>query len=99
MFLSQYFLEQMGEDRVNDNRDEVAVKARCGYVERRFERRHYPPLAIKSKERGTLLFFIQIFAGNIILRHLMRANLPLIVAVGVLHASHHVGLERVSFLD
>jgi len=86
MFLSQYFLEQMGEDRVNDNRDEVTVEARCGYVERRFERRHYPPLAIKSKERGTLLFFIQIFAGNIILRHLVSVDFLLVAPVGGLDA-------------
>src|SRR5260370_22200859 len=45
------------------------------------------------------LIFIQIFAGNIILRHLMRAHFPLIVAPGVLHAAYDFGLERVSFLD
>src|SRR5882762_2972868 len=45
------------------------------------------------------LIFIQIFAGNIILRHLVRANFPLIVPPGVFHASHDFCLERVSFLD
>ena len=49
--------------------------------------------------RSRALLFIQIFARNIILRHLMRAHFPLIVAPGVLHASYDSGLERVSFLD
>ena len=49
--------------------------------------------------RSRALIFIQIFAGNIILRHLMGAHFPLIVAPGVLHASYDFGLERVSFLD
>jgi hypothetical protein len=49
--------------------------------------------------RSRALIFIQIFAGNIILRHLMRANFPLNPAPGVFHASHDFGLERVSFLD
>src|SRR5487761_863628 len=44
------------------------------------------------------LLFIPIVAGNIILRHLMRANFPLVSVLGVLHALHRVGLERVSFL-
>jgi hypothetical protein len=45
------------------------------------------------------LFFIQIFFGNIILRHLMRANLLLFSVTSVLYARHCVGLEHVSFLD
>ena len=40
-----------------------------------------------------------ILAGNIILRHLMRANLFLVSVTSVFHARHCVGLERVSFLD
>src|SRR5258708_20630071 len=44
------------------------------------------------------LFFIPILAGNVILRHLMRANFPLVRAFGVFHALHHLGLERVSLL-
>jgi hypothetical protein len=32
-------------------------------------------------------------------RHLMRANFPLVSALGVFHALHHLGLERVSFLE
>jgi hypothetical protein len=39
------------------------------------------------------------FAGNIILRHLMRANFLLIRVPGVFHARHYVGLERVSLLE
>src|SRR6266850_4864968 len=38
-------------------------------------------------------------AGNIVLRHLMRVNFPLVSVIGVFHALHHVGLERVSFLE
>src|SRR6266481_10165919 len=33
------------------------------------------------------------------LRHLMCAHFPLVSVPGVLHALHHVGLERVSFLE
>src|SRR3981081_918163 len=29
----------------------------------------------------------------------MRANFPLVSVIGVFHALHHVGLERVSFLE
>jgi len=45
------------------------------------------------------LFFIQIFLGNIILRYLMRANLPLISAPSVFHARHYVSFERVSLFE
>ena len=45
------------------------------------------------------LLFIQIFVGNIILRHLMRANLFLVSVTSVFHAHYCVGLERVSFLE
>ncbi len=41
---------------------------------------------------------IQILFRNIILRHLMRANLPRIGILGVFNPGHHGGLERVSFL-
>src|SRR5260370_381352 len=50
-------------------------------------------------ERAHSLLFIQIFAGNIILRHLVRANFLLISVPSVFHARHYVGLERVSFLE
>jgi hypothetical protein len=43
--------------------------------------------------------FVQISVGNIILRHLVRANFFLVSVASALHASHNVGLERVSFLD
>src|SRR5712692_6603377 len=45
------------------------------------------------------LLFIQIFAGNIVLRHLVRANFLLISVPGVFDARHYVGLERVSFIE
>src|ERR1700680_2055595 len=51
------------------------------------------------KERGTLLFFIQIFVGNIILRHLVSVDFLLVAAVGGLDARHNFSFERVSFLD
>ena len=38
-------------------------------------------------------------ARNVIPPHLMRANFPLVSALGVFHALHHLGLERVSFLE
>jgi hypothetical protein len=45
------------------------------------------------------LFFIQIFLGNIILWHLMRANFPFISAPGVFHARHYVSFKRVSLFE
>ena len=45
------------------------------------------------------LVFIQIFAGHVILRHLMRANFLLIRAAGGFHARDYVGFKRVSFLQ
>src|SRR5207244_9368306 len=50
-------------------------------------------------ERAHSLLFIQIFAGNVILRHLVRENFLLISVPSVFHARHYVGLERVSFLE
>jgi len=47
----------------------------------------------------SLTTFIQVLAGNIVLRHLMRANFPLVTVIGIFHAFNHVGLERVSFLE
>src|SRR6266446_2141724 len=47
----------------------------------------------------SLTTFIQILAGNIVLRHLMRANFPLVSVIGVFDALHHVGLERVPFFE
>jgi hypothetical protein len=48
---------------------------------------------------GPRLVFIQVFAGNVVLWHLVRADSLLIGGVSSFHAGHHVGLERVSFLD
>lgn len=48
---------------------------------------------------GPRLFFIQIFAGNIVFRHLVRANFLFFGVPSALHASDNVGLERVPFLD
>jgi hypothetical protein len=39
------------------------------------------------------------FTGNIILRHLMRANFLLISVPGVFYSLHYVRLEVVSFLE
>jgi hypothetical protein len=62
----------------------------------------YPDLLsgapVQLMRRLGMLLFFQIFAGNIILRHLMRANFLLVRVPGVFHALHHLGLERVSFL-
>src|SRR5882762_2757844 len=49
--------------------------------------------------RSLTTLFIQILTGNIILRHLMRANFPLVSVLGVFDALYHVGFERVSFLE
>jgi hypothetical protein len=43
--------------------------------------------------------FVEIFAGNIILGHLVSANFPFISLPCAFDASHHVSLERISFLD
>jgi hypothetical protein len=45
------------------------------------------------------LLFVEIFARNIVLRDLVRANFLLVGVPSALHASHDVGLERVPFLD
>jgi hypothetical protein len=45
------------------------------------------------------LLLVQIFVWNIVLWHLVRANFLLVGVSSAFHASHDVGLERVSFLD
>jgi|SRR5580692_10530482 hypothetical protein len=45
------------------------------------------------------LVFVQIFARNVVLWHLVRVNFLLIGGVSSFYARHHVGLERVPFLD
>jgi hypothetical protein len=45
------------------------------------------------------LLLVQIFVWNIVLWHLVRANFLLVGVPSAFHASHDVGLERVSFLD
>ena len=62
-----------------------------------FSRKSVPD--IRWREPAHPLLFIQIFAGNIVLRHLMRANFLFIGVPGVFHDRHYVGLERVSFLE
>jgi len=47
----------------------------------------------------SLITLLSVFVGDIILRHLMRPNWPRVRARGVFHALHHIGLERVSFLQ
>jgi len=46
-----------------------------------------------------LLFFVQIFAGNIVLRHLVRANFLLVSVVSAFDTSNDVGFECIPFLD
>jgi hypothetical protein len=63
-----------------------------------------PICRTRTKETQKNLFhslatFAQILAGNIVLRHLMCANFPLVSVPGVFHALHHLGLERVSFFE
>jgi len=45
------------------------------------------------------LIFIAVLAGNIILRDFVGVNFALVGVIGVLHALHRFGLERVSFLE
>ena len=45
------------------------------------------------------LFFVQIFARNIVLRHLVRANFLLVSVVSAFDTSHDVGFECIPFLD
>jgi hypothetical protein len=58
-----------------------------------------PEVPARLRGAARSLLFIQILAGNIVLRHLMRANLLLVIVTSVFYARHCVGLERVSFLD
>src|ERR1700740_2332479 len=56
-------------------------------------------LAFARSGSAHSLLFIHMLARNVIPPHLMRANFPLVSALGVFHALHHLGLERVSFLE
>ena len=51
-----------------------------------------------SSEEVTSGIFVQILAGNIIFRHLMRVDFLFLGILGVFHAFHYIRLERVSFL-
>ena len=44
------------------------------------------------------LFFIQIFAGYVILRNFVGVDFLLVSVVGALYAGNYVGFKRVSFL-
>ena len=52
-----------------------------------------------TRRTGLLLVFVQIFAGDIVLRHFVRVNFPSLAGLGGLHAHYYVGLEGVSFLE
>jgi hypothetical protein len=62
-----------------------------------------PDLAITVESftcpSAALLLSIQVFAGHVVLGHLMRANFPLCAFSGVFDAQYHSSLERVAFLD
>jgi len=75
--------------------DNLAVM--CGRY--RLSRRKQAEAPARLRRAARSLLFIQILAGNIILRHLMRANLLLVSVTSVFYARHCIGLERVSFLD
>jgi len=45
------------------------------------------------------LVFIQIFAGNIVFRYLVRANFLLVSGLSALNTRYDVGLERIPFFD
>ena len=56
--------------------------------------------ALIGRPSNQLLIFVQIFAGHVVLRYLVRADFPRPTSVpGVFHAFHYFGLERVSFLE
>ena len=63
------------------------------------ERRNPSHVIPTLVRRALCLVFLQIFTGYVILRNLMRTNLPLISVPSLFHARHYIGLERVSFLD
>jgi len=54
-------------------------------------------MAFKSSSCRCLLF-IQIFVGNVVLRHLMRSNFSLIRVCGF-YSTNHSGFERIAFLE
>jgi len=56
-------------------------------------------IASPGNSAGSRLLFIQIFAGYIIFRYLMRANFLLARISSAFHTGHDVGLERVALLD
>ena len=52
-----------------------------------------------EKTRADALFFVEIFAGNIIFGHLVSSNFLLISVPGLFDARHYVCLEGASFFD
>ncbi len=52
-----------------------------------------------SQPDSRLLFFVQIFAGNVVLQYLVGANFLLVIIPIAFHTSHSDSLERVSFLE
>ena len=52
-----------------------------------------------EKTRAAALFFVEIFAGNIIFGHLVSSNFLLISVPGLFDARHYVCLEGASFFD
>ena len=55
--------------------------------------------AIRIGAESRSLLFIQIFARNIILGHLVGVDFPCIGIVGVFHALEYLRLEGVSFFE
>ena len=54
-------------------------------------------LAPRSLTRRFGLFFIQIFAGDIIFRNFVGSNFLLIRVVSLFHAADDIGLECIAF--
>ena len=52
-----------------------------------------------SQTRGWHLILIQVFAGNIVFGHLVRADLPPVGVLGILYTGDRVGLEGVPFRE
>ena len=59
----------------------------------------YRPCIESTAPGRAALFFVQIFARNIVLRHLVPANFLLVRVVSAFDTSDEVGFECIPFLD
>ena len=50
-------------------------------------------------DQGSRLFFVEIFGGNIVFRHFMGFDFPLVGIRGILHAFDDFGFKRIALFE